>query len=173
MDKLTKLAIKYKTDKWGKHHYTPHYYKMFQNKAKRKKVKKVLEIGVGEGAGLRMFRDFFSNAIVYGAEVDEKRVFIEDGVQIFRCDQTNEDDLLWLVQKTGIDLDLIIDDGSHKPKDQVFTCLTLLLAMKKGCAYVIEDVADLSILEPIKKYFNPEVVHCGKRYDDRLVIIKK
>lgn len=173
MDKLTKLAIKYGTDKWGsKHHYTPHYYKLFQNKAKRKRVKKVLEIGVGEGAGLRMFRDFFTNATIYGAEIDPKRVFGEERIAVALCDQAKKEDLIFLFTIIGLDIDLVIDDGSHKPEDQVFTCLSTLPRLKKGCIYVIEDVADLSILEPIKQFYKPEVIECGKRYDDRLVVIK-
>lgn len=173
MDTLTKLAIKYKTDKWGKHNYTPHYYKMFQNRGKRKRIKKVLEIGVGEGAGLRMFRDFFPNARIYGAEIEANRLFKEDRIEVIPCDQTNKDDLVMLFDIIGLDIDLVVDDGSHKPKDQVFTCLSTLPRLKKDCVYVIEDVADMSILEPISKHYTTNTIECGKRYDDRLIVIKK
>src|SRR3990167_2507206 len=147
MDKLTELAIKYKTDKWGKHHYTPHYYEMFRNNSKRRRVKKVLEIGVGEGAGLRMFRDFFPNAMIYGADNDGTRIFKEDRIEVIPCDQSKKEDLIMLFDIIGLDIDLVIDDGSHKPEDQVYTCMSVMPNLKKGCVYVIEDVADLSILE--------------------------
>ena len=173
MDKLTKLAIKYGTDKWGKHHYTPVYYNMFKNNAKRRKVKKVLEIGVAEGAGLRMFKDFFTNAMIYGAEIDEKRIFKEDRIEVIKCDQSSSWDLINLFSITGLDMDLIVDDGSHKPKDQVYTCLSTMDNLKSSCIYVIEDVADLSILKPIRKYHDAKAVKVGKRYDDRLVIVRK
>ena len=173
MDKLTRLAIKYKTDKWGKHHYTPIYYQLFHNNSKRRKVHKVLEIGVAEGAGVRMFRDFFTNAVIFGAEIDKKRCFVEEGIQVFRCNQASPDDLRGLFTVIGLDIDLIVDDGSHKPEDQVFTCLSVLPLIKKGCVYVIEDVADEKILEPIKKEFSQaKLERVGKRYDDRLLIIK-
>jgi 8-demethyl-8-alpha-L-rhamnosyltetracenomycin-C 2'-O-methyltransferase len=173
MDILTKLAIKYKTDKWGKkHHYTPVYYSLFRNQNKRRRVKKVLEIGVAEGAGLRMFRDFFPNAIIYGAEIDDKRLILEEGIQTFKCDQSKKDDLVNLLSIIGTDIDLVVDDGSHKPQDQVYTCLSIMPALKKGCIYVIEDVSDIRIVEPIKKFYKPSLVKVGDRYDDCLLIIK-
>src|SRR3990167_8322041 len=117
MDKLTELAIKYKTDKWGKHHYTPHYYEMFRNNSKGH-------------------------------------------------------DLIYLFGNVGLDMDLVIDDGSHKPKDQVYTCMSVMPRLKKDCIYVIEDVADISILEPISKIYSTNTIECGERYDDRLIVVK-
>lgn len=174
MDKLTQLAIKYGTDKWGKHHYTPVYYDLFNKR--RKDIEKVLEIGVAEGAGLRMYRDFFPNAIIYGAENDPNRVFIDPPIQVFRCDQSSQNDLIRLVHKTGPDLDIVIDDGSHKPEDQILTASTLLPLLNKGLTYIIEDVADrgLSMKFPmLGAEYELEVMDLSMRYDDRLIIIKK
>lgn len=172
MDTLSKLGIKYGTDKIGKHNYLPVYYELFRNKGKRKRVKKVLEIGVAEGAGLRMFRDFFTHAMIYGAEIEDNRIFSEDRIEVIKCDQSSRQDLIRLFSVIGLDIDFVVDDGSHKPQDQVFTCLSTLPRLKKGCIYVIEDVSDTSILEPIRKFYKPEIIRVGKRYDDRLIIIK-
>ena len=173
MDVLTKLAIKYGTDKWGKH-YTPYYYNLYRNKSKRRNVRKVLEIGVGEGAGLRTFRDFFPNAVIYGAEIADDRIFEEDRIKVYKCDQSKAVDLIRLLQKTGRDIDLVVEDGSHKPFDQVVTCLEILPDLERGTTYVIEDVADIRVFKEIKKYYSQaELVRLGKRYDDQLVIIKK
>ena len=60
---LCKLALKYRSDKCpkrGKHTYTPYYYDLLKNK--KRSTKKVLEIGIGKGASLKMWRDFFPNA---------------------------------------------------------------------------------------------------------------
>ena len=170
MDTLTKLAIKYKTDKWGKHHYTPYYYNLFKDW--RESVKKVVEIGAGEGASLRMWRDFFPNALIYGGEVDEGRVFKEDRIEVFKCDQADTLDLMDLIVKTGHDIDLFVDDGSHKPEDQVFTLNNIMPNLHKGTIYIIEDVSDPSIMKEIDVY-KPEMVEIGKRYDDRLIIVRK
>lgn len=176
MDNLSKLGKKYGTDKIGKHNYLPVYYEMFKDR--RKDIWKVIEIGIAEGASLFMWRDFFPNAWVYGADNDKARV---DAVRSYRmttllCDQTSPDDLRALLEVTGGDIDLVVDDGSHDPADQVFTCLTVMPLLKKGAVYVIEDVADPGIAKTILKELEVEprwvnIKECGKRYDDRLVIV--
>lgn len=170
MDKLTKLAIKYKTDKWGKHHYTPFYYKLFQGK--EDKVRKVVEIGAGEGNSLRMWRDFFPNAHIYSAEIDKNRIFSEDRIEVIKCDQSKVKDIFYLMMVTGLDIDLVIDDGSHKPEDQISTAKAVLPYLPKGCIYVIEDVAEPNIFAEFEDY-EATIVYLGKRYDDCLIVIKK
>jgi len=169
LDDLTLLAIKYGTDKWGKHNYTPAYYDLFKDS--KQYVKKLLEIGVAEGAGVRMFRDFFPKAMIYGAEIDEERCITENRIEVFRCDQSKEEDVCKLLLKTGFDLDIVIDDGSHKPKDQVITALTILPLLKKESLYIIEDVSDKSIEIAFDNY-DYKWIECGKRYDDRLLVIR-
>ena len=169
MDILTKLAIKYKTDKWGKHHYTPIYHDLFKDK--KESVKKVIEIGVAEGAGVRMFRAYFPNAMIYGAELEEERLFEEDRIKVVKCNQWLLDDLVRLVEVTGKDVDLVVDDGSHVPEDQVASCIALMSMLDKDVTYIIEDVADVGIMGKLSK-FDLELVVCGERYDDRLLIVR-
>lgn len=169
IDQLTKLAIKHKTDKWGKHHYTPYYYDLFKDK--QKTTKKIIEIGVGEGASLRMWQDFFPNANIYGAEIDLKRIFEDGSIKVFKCDQSSEKDLIALIKEVGSDIDFVIEDASHKPEDQIFTCLTLMPKLKRDVIYIIEDVADVTIIEKLSVY-DCEMITVGERYDDRLIIAK-
>lgn len=168
-DPLTQLAQKYRTDKWGKHHYTPIYYELFRDK--RLTTKKFLEIGVGEGAGLKTFAEFFPNASIYGAEIDPQRVWREDRIQIFLCDQSSTSDLESLIQKTGPDIDLVIEDGSHLPMHQITTCRTLMPLLKKDVIYIIEDVANPEIMDQLKD-FDCNLITVGTRYDDRLLSIR-
>lgn len=172
MDTLSQLGIKYGTDKIGKHNYLPVYYELFRNKGKRRGVKKVLEIGVAEGAGVRMFRDFFTNAMIYGAEIEEGRIFSEDRIQVIKCDQSSVVDLLHLIDTIGNDIDLIIDDGSHRPEHQLYTCLQLLPLLPKGSIYIIEDVAVDEVFSGIPDTYDKELKRVGKRYDDQLIIIR-
>lgn len=173
-DDLTKLAIKYGTDRHpeSKHSYTPFYFDLLR--AKRDNFKKVLEIGVGEGPGLRMWRDFFPNAKIYGAEIDPKRIFQDARINIFCCDQSSKEDLKILIQEIGSDIDLVVEDGSHKPQDQITTCLTLMPLLNKNVIYVIEDVADPSIVEALTDYdiTIPNLYPKKTRYDDRLIIVR-
>lgn len=182
MDELSKLAQKYGADKWGKHHYTPVYYEMFKDQ--RDKVLRVLEIGIGEGASLRMWQEFFPNAVIYGADIDPSRyvpVGDDSRIKIIKMDQSSghsiRKSLAPLLQLTSFSL--IIDDGSHRPSDQIFTASLILPYMSwfkdRKAFYVIEDIAETNdiavILGDYQKY-DVEFKKCGKRYDDELAIIK-
>ena len=91
VNELDQLALKYGADKCPqiKHGYTPYYYNLLNDR--RLTIKKVLEIGAGEGASLRMWSDFFPNALVYGADNQDNRVFKEDRIEVFKCDQYSKE----------------------------------------------------------------------------------
>ncbi len=152
-DPLSKLAFKYGTDKCPQlnHAYTPFYYELLKDK--RHSIKKVLEMGVGNGAhirkffphavtgaSLRMWRDFFPNAQIYGADNDPETMFTSERIKTFLCDETKKEDLEKLIEKTGNDIDLFIDDGLHSSYDQQFLCKTLMPLLKKDVIYIIEDI---------------------------------
>ena len=177
MDDLTKLAIKYGTDKWGKHTYTPYYFELL--KERRHVIKKVIEIGTAEGASLFMWRDFFPNATIYGAEIDPARVALMENqsrITMIQCDQTSEKDLKRVVAHTGTDVDLIIDDGSHILEDQIFSCKTLLPMFQKHLIYIIEDIQRWHTASKRLKEFDievPELIRTRhKRRDNYLVIAR-
>ncbi len=174
-DLLSELAIKYGSDRHpeSKHSYTPYYYGLFKDK--RDSVRKVLEIGVGEGAGLRMWRDFFPNATIYGAEQNPNRIFKDERIETILCDQTSVTDLKELINQTGTDIDFVIDDGSHVPSDQILTCQTLMPYLKNNALYIIEDVFDLTIIKELSNYEIevPKLIRWRKRYDDWLIVVRK
>ena len=87
MDLLTKLAQVYETDKWGVHAYTPYYHELFNSK--RNWVYNLLEIGVLNGASLRMWRDFFPNAQILGIDIEHKDIEFT----CFQADQRDADQL--------------------------------------------------------------------------------
>jgi len=172
---LCKLAFKYKSDKCrrrGMHTYTEYYYKLLKDK--KKTIKKVLEIGIGKKASLRMWRDFFPNAKIYGADYRQDLLFKQDRIKSILCDQRKSDHLINLIDNIGPNIDLIVDDGSHRPRDQVFTCLTLMPLVKRQVIYVIEDVADPSIVERLSQYDVkiPKIDQSIKRFDNRLVEVR-
>jgi len=149
---LCKLAYKYKTDKCPQiaHHYTPFYYELLKDR--RESVKKVLELGIGYitvrnikmgyiiGSSLYMWRDFFPNAQIYGIDIVPTSIFQDDRIETFLYDETKKEDLEDLIKKTGSDIDLLVDDGSHKTDDQIFAAKTLMPLLDKGVTYIIEDV---------------------------------
>jgi glycosyltransferase involved in cell wall biosynthesis len=149
---LCELAYKYRTDKCPQiyHKYTPYYYKLLKDK--RESAKKVIELGIGYiteknkfwgyplGSSLFMWRDFFPNAQIYGVDIVPTSIFQADRITTYLYDERKKEDLEDLIKKTGNDIDLFIDDGSHKIEDQVFTAKTLLPMLKRGVIYIVEDV---------------------------------
>lgn len=175
--RLCELAYKYGSDKCPqlkKHTYTEYYFDLLEGK--RDQVKKVLEIGVGgRGASLYMWQDFFPKAKIFGADIDVSRLINQNRIESIYCDQSNKKDLKRLISKTGPDIDLVVDDGSHVPDHQVISCLTLMPLLKKGATYIIEDVADLSIVDKLKPLYDvevPQIRQPRKRYDNHLVVVK-
>jgi len=147
MDPLSELARKYGSDKGGDHliagdtchRYTEAYHELFKDR--REDVKNVLEIGVNYGCSLRMWRDYFSNAMIFGLDSNEACLFAEEGIKCFAADQYNEQDLLDVMKKLGNQkMDLIVDDGSHEPAHQIFSAQVLLPFLAKNGYYVIEDL---------------------------------
>ena len=170
---LCNLAYKCKTDKCPqiKHAYTPFYYEVLKNK--KGSIKKVLELGVLKGGSLRMWRDFFPDAQIYGMDISAKTLIQEDRIKTYLGDSTKEFDLLTLLDKIGDDIDLLIDDGSHRRADQIATC-KLLRPMLKNAIYIIDDVLfPDTIGKPLPEFTMESPNLVDKKYrDDRLLIVK-
>jgi len=180
MTELCDLGFRYKTDKCPqiKHHFTEFYHEIFKDK--REIIKKVVEIGIGNmapyfvtGASLYMWKDYFPNAMIYGADIERDLLFVDNRIRSFYCDQTKYDDLFSLVSKVGDDVDLFIDDGLHTPESQIFTCLTVMPLLKDPI-YVIEDVGHREILDSLTDY-NCRVLKLNRRKynDDCMVVVRK
>lgn len=164
---LCKLMDSYGSDKGptnkGAGNYTKLYDFIF--KGIKDDVSSILEIGLGTnnvdvpsnmgvdgkpGASLRGFRDYFTNAIIYGADVDNRILFNEDRIETFHVDQLNDASLIDLYNKVDGYLDIIIDDGIHDlsyrdrrngVSGNIKTLNVFLNKLKKGGFYIIEDVA--------------------------------
>lgn len=133
MTELCQLAEKYGTDKL--YHYTPFYDLLFRGI--RGNVRAVLEIGVKDGASLRMWADYFPGAKIYGMDI-KPAPLNDDRIFAFFGDQSKEADL----QHAGElgPFDLIVDDGSHKANEQILGAVTLMPFVREGGLYIIEDV---------------------------------
>jgi hypothetical protein len=140
---LTQLAKRFKTDKWGAHKYTPHYQHHFR--PWRDKTFNLLEIGIGGyarkgdgGASLRMWKAFFEKAQILGLDIEDKSFVDEDRIRTYRGSQTDEAILTSIVAEAG-ELEIIIDDGSHRPAHIIETFRILFPLLADGGLYVIED----------------------------------
>lgn len=145
MNGLSELAIKYRCDKGEaridgheSHKYTQIYFEIF-NPIKGE-VKNVLEIGVEKGSSLRMWRDFFPNALVYGIDSKEKCLFQGDKIKSFLGSQEKPVTIRNQIDKLKCKFDIIIDDGSHIHEHQQKTLAAIFKFLKSGGLYIIEDL---------------------------------
>ena len=92
------------------------------------------------GASLYMWRDFFPLAQVYGADILSETQFVADRIETHLCDERNKNDIVKLIDAIGTDIDLVIDDASHRVEDQIFLAQHMLPLLDKKVMYIIEDV---------------------------------
>ena len=119
------------------------------------------------GASLRVWRDYFPNAQIIGADIDDRILFNEDRIKTYKVNQRDASSIekMW----TAIDrnnFDIIIDDGLHTLDAGETFFLNSFKKLKKGGIYIIEDV-DLNYLYELKnslKKFDPEVVILKNEY---------
>lgn len=144
LDPLTRLAIRYGTDKWGTHFYTPLYHELLSHL--RDQPVRLLEIGVGGydlktvgGASLAMWADYFPMGEITGIDPLEKRLRLDPRIKLFRGSQDDPAFLKQICEERG-PFDIIIDDGSHVPKHMVGSFNVLFPSLVDGGIYVIEDM---------------------------------
>lgn len=148
---LCLLAKKHETDKGGRHlrygggdsdtchEYTPVYWDLFNGR--RDAVKNVLEIGVNAGSSLRVWEEFFPHAEIIGLDIRPETMFQTPRIQTFLCNAASAQDVNILMDVLGdIKFDLIIDDGSHEPGDQIAAIQNFTPLLASGGLMIIEDI---------------------------------
>jgi len=162
---LNLLAQKYHTDKgtpkygsmhnggWAHHKYTDFYERQFG--IARHHVKNVFECGIGTnnvnissnmskegtpGASLRMWRDYFPNAQIFGADIDLDVMFSEDRIETVVLDQTDVSAVFDVFSKFGHKFDIIIDDGLHTLEAASAFFSVAFQYLEPNGVYVIEDI---------------------------------
>ena len=147
---LMDLAEIYTTDKHYLHNYFRQVYQDLFLPIKDSTLT-FIEIGILDGNSLRVFKRFFKNANIYG--VDLKSDSIDGNIEVIRCDQSNPEELSELSQRFK-DVDIILDDGSHRMYDQQVTLARLFPVLKQGGLYIIEDLhTSVECLMPEKSIF--------------------
>ena len=154
MNELTILANKYGSDKgteYGdKHNFTETYEKYFK-RFKDKKIN-ILEIGINDGSSLKMWYDYFPNATIYGADINDKSDLSNERVNCVVLNQSNKEELDEFAKNINLTFDIIIDDGSHHISDQQLTFGSIFPLLKEDGIYVIEDL-HTSLCEPNKMLY--------------------
>lgn len=135
---------------WAPHTYSFIYEALFE--ARRKLCRRVFECGIGtvkdpgrknipSGASLRVWRDYFPQAEIYGADIDPDCLFEEDRIHTGLMDQTRAESVTrCLANFGGEPFDLMIDDGLHTASANLALAATALPHLAPEGVYVIEDI---------------------------------
>jgi hypothetical protein len=134
------------------------------------------------GASLRVWRDYFPNAQIVGADIDRDILFEEERISTFYCDQTKRSAIQELWSNVGdVEFDLMIDDGLHTFEAGVSLFEGSIHKLKEGGVYIIEDVG-VGALINFANYFGDrdhryELVNLYRSgiplNDNSLVIVRK
>ena len=143
-DSLMKIGMRHGTDKPG-HQYLPHYDAIMG--PRRDESLRLLEIGINNepsagGGSLRMWKEYFPNAQIYGIDNHPAKAFSEERVHVFTGDQGDQSFLQKVASETG-PLDFVVDDGSHRSQDHLASFAGLWPHITNGGWYIIEDCQSL------------------------------
>ena len=130
------------------HNYYLEYARQFQHK--RNTALKVLEIGVNTGHSLLLWQKYFTNATIYGIDIDltishngiTSKEFLKDEkrIKLFEFDACKKENVDKFLKENGGDFDIIIEDGSHLGHHQILSTLLYMPLLKEDGIMVIEDI---------------------------------
>ena len=144
---LCKLAARHQTDKstynlfTHRHPYTP-VYSMFLGGLRTKDKPAIAEIGVLNGASIRMWRDYFKNPEIYAFDINERLLEQISREGISRTGKLDSGDPAAIADAFGKlpPLDLILEDASHRLEHQVTAVRELVKYLKVGGLLIVEDI---------------------------------
>lgn len=177
-DLLSRLCRKFGTDKGFEdntvanrncHTYSGYYHHLFSHC--RDNVKLVFECGIGTnnpklfssmglqgrpGASLRVWKNYFPKATIYGADIDKKILFSESRIKTFYLNQLNSSSIKSVFNKIKRkNFDLIIDDGLHTFESGKNFFENSIKFLSKTGIFIIEDVAYKDLIKYFK-YFEQQ-----------------
>ena len=204
---LSELCEKYGSDKgfvnldigqkpfnWHPHTYATYYHSIFN--LSRENINNVFECGLGTnnpniksnmtkngipGASLRVWRDYFFNAKIYGADIDKEILFEEQRIKTFYVDQLDDNSIKSMWDNIEVkEFDIIIDDGLHEPEAIYKFFINSFHKLKKNGIFIIEDIPNIYLvyLQNKLKAYEIDIIAGftqSKKFieDNNLIIIKK
>lgn len=134
---LDELGLKYGTDKSSSGHNYLRRYEPFLQPMKDEPLT-FLEVGVWEGASLKMWQEYFTQGMIVGVDIEDKKQYEGPRIVTDICDQSKSADLTRIALHYGL-FDIITDDGSHVAEHQILTFETLFQFLKPEGLYILED----------------------------------
>ena len=125
------------------HGFSKFYTKQLHN-FKDKKIN-ILELGSYAGASAAAFSKYFINSKIFCFDINISNFkFISKNIEVYGVDINNKNKILKILDQIFLNhgfkkFDLIIDDGSHKLSDILFSIKFFFEYLKIDGFYIIED----------------------------------
>jgi predicted O-methyltransferase YrrM len=113
-----------------------------------KKVRKVLEIGIMDGRSIKLWRDYFPQAHIYGVDITHCAALENEDRITQIVDNAYSTSV---IEKLGNDFDLIIDDGPHTVESQLYFLNHYCDLLTPGGILILEDILHN---KPISEYIS-------------------
>jgi SAM-dependent methyltransferase len=124
---------------WKWNHYFDIYDRHFSRF--RDRAVRVLEIGIYSGGSLEMWKEYFGpRCQVYGVDIEPAcKTYESDSIKVFIGNQGDRN--FWKRFKNEVQaVDIVIDDGSHLPEQQIITFEEVFPYLQPGGIFLCEDV---------------------------------
>lgn len=132
-------ALKEGPGVWKWLHYLELYHRHLHKFVGRQVT--IVEVGVYSGGSMQMWRHYFGEGCrVHGVDIQEEcKVYGDSHTTIHIGDQA--DRAFWKRFRESIpSVDVLIDDGGHRPEQQMVTLEEMLPHLRPGGVYICEDV---------------------------------
>ncbi|MCR9138463.1 MAG: class I SAM-dependent methyltransferase [Alphaproteobacteria bacterium] len=141
---LHELGQKHETDKWDHSHTFMgesylHIYERYLEPLRGMRLN-FLELGVRNGNSLRMWKEYFPHARIFGVDFNAQcKQHEEDRIEILIASQDDESQLGSLADSAG-GFDIILDDASHINHLTHASFQILFPRLKSHGFYIMEDL---------------------------------
>jgi len=183
---LEEIVDNLRTDKNTYHSYLPLYQKLLISK--KETAKNVLEIGVYMGGSIKLWSDFFTNAVVYGLDImnindvwegikNKDNIVLHTSINAYDNDFFNT-----RILNKNIKCDFMLDDGPHTLESMIQFIKLYSQIMTDDGILIIEDVQSWewintlinAVPDHLKKFVKVYDLRPNKgRYDDIVFTIDK
>ena len=142
-----------RTDKYGLGYINEFYADLFE--PIQDQTKRLLEIGIYNGASLLLWKNYFPNADIIGLDINHcPAVDNQERITaIYENAYTQET----VAKLSSESFDIIIDDGPHSFESMQFFLINYLPLVKSGGILILEDIVDISWTPKLLELINPNV----------------
>jgi hypothetical protein len=141
---LCNILEKYGSDKCSNWHNYSALYDYFFKHFRDEEIN-FFEVGIYHGSSVKSWREYFSKAKIYTADVD-KETFLSISnldVEYFYCDQDNPQSIQSMWKSNSLndtEFDVIIDDGKHEFISNLNFFKESIYKLKSGGIFIVEDL---------------------------------